>query len=63
MTSFMEKKKRKTLEKDVVGIVTVDQIGLLPTSHIVAYMTLLHTGVCGETVNANSRKTQTTQNI
>ena len=33
MTSFVKKKMR---EKDVVGIVTFDLIGLLPSNHIVA---------------------------
>ena len=31
--------KKKTCEKDVVGIVTFDLIGLLPTNHITAYIT------------------------
>ena len=34
MTSFV---KKKTCKKDVVGIVTFDLIGLLPTNHIIAY--------------------------
>ena len=37
MTSFVRKKK--THEKDV-GIVTFDLIGLLPTNHIIAYITM-----------------------
>ena len=35
MTSFLPKKKR---EKDVVGIITFDLIGVLPTNHIIAYI-------------------------
>ena len=31
--------EKKTLEKDVVGIVTFDLTGLLPTNHIIAYIT------------------------
>ena len=34
MTSFV---KKKACERDVVGIVTFDRIGLLPTNHIIAY--------------------------
>ena len=30
--------KKKTREKDVVGIVTFDRIGLLPTNHIIAWL-------------------------
>ena len=39
MTSFGKKKMR---EKDVVGIVTFDIIGLLPTNHIIPYITTAH---------------------
>ena len=31
--------EKKMHEKDVVGIVTFDLIGLLPTNHIIAYIT------------------------
>ena len=31
--------EKKMREKDVVGIVTFDLIGLLPTTHIIAYIT------------------------
>ena len=31
--------EKKKLEKDVVGIVTFDLTGLLPTNHIIAYIT------------------------
>ena len=31
--------EKKMREKDVVGIVTFDLIGLLPTNHIIAYIT------------------------
>ena len=39
MTSFLEK---KTCRKDVVLIVTFDLIGLLPTNHIIAYITMVY---------------------
>ena len=42
MTSFAQKKK--TQEKDVIGIVTFGLIGLLPTNHIIAYITMAYTG-------------------
>ena len=40
MTSFFGGKKRR--EKDVVLIVTFDLIGLLPTNHIIAYITIAY---------------------
>jgi len=40
MTSFVKKKKKR--EKDVVGIITFDLIGLLPTNHIIAYITMAY---------------------
>ena len=57
--------KKKTLEKDVVGIVTFDLTGLLPTNHIIAYITnsIWHIRVCEETFEVNSKIAQTTQNI
>ena len=39
MTLFVKKKKRK---KGVVEIVTFDRIGLLPTNHIIAYITMAY---------------------
>ena len=39
MTSFVEKKKR---EEDVVGIITFDLSGLLPTNHIIGYITMAY---------------------
>ena len=42
----------KVHEKDVVGIAAFDLIGLLPTNHIIAYITI-----------ANSTIAKTTQNI
>ena len=36
--------KKKKREKDVVGIITFDLIGLLPTNHIIAILQW-HTGV------------------
>ena len=38
--SFVKKKKKS--EKDVVGIVTFDLIGLLATNHIIAYITMVY---------------------
>ena len=61
MTSFAQKKK--TREKDVVGIVTFDLIGLLHTNHIIAYITMAYTGVCKETFDIDSKMAQTTQNV
>ena len=52
---------KKTREKDV-GIVAFDLIGLFPTNHIIAYITM-HTGVCEETFDVNSGIAQTTWNI
>ena len=40
MMSFA--KKKKTCEKDVVGIVTFDLTGLLPTNHIIPYITMAY---------------------
>ena len=57
MTSFVKKKTRK---KEVVGIVTFDLIGLLPTNHSIAYIQW-HTGVCEETFDVNSKIAETTQ--
>ena len=53
MTSFAQKRYsltpvitnlwwHKMREKDVVGIVTFDLIGLLPTNHIIAYITMAY---------------------
>ena len=38
MTSFVKKMRKK----DVVGIVTFNLIGLLPTNHIIAYITMAY---------------------
>ena len=59
MMSFVQ----KTREKDVVGILTSDLIGLLPTNHNVAYITMEYTEVCEETFDFNSKIAQTTQNF
>ena len=40
MMSFV--KKKKTRKKEVVGIVTFDLIGLLPTNHSIAYITMAY---------------------
>ena len=53
----------KTREKDVVGILTSDLIGLLPTNHNIAYITMEYTGVCEETFDFISIIAQTTQNF
>ena len=37
-TSFVKKRR----EKDIVGIVTFDLISLLPTNHIIAYITMAY---------------------
>ena len=50
-------------EKDVFGILTFDVIGLLPTNHSIAYITMALTGVYEETFDVNSKITQTMQNI
>ena len=34
--------EKKMREKEVVGIVTFDLIGLLPTNHIIAYITMTY---------------------
>ena len=39
MTSFVKKKMDK---KDVVRIVTFDLTGLLPSNHIIAYITMAY---------------------
>ena len=59
MMSFVQ----KTREKDVVGILTSDLIGLLPTNQNIAYITLEYTGVCEETFDFNTKIAQTTQNF
>ena len=47
--------EKKMREKDVVGIVTFDLIGLLPTNIITLLLILQrHIGVCEETFNVNS---------
>ena len=33
---------KKTREKDIVGIVTFDLVSLLPTNHIIAYITMAY---------------------
>ena len=63
MTSFV---KKKTHEKDVVGIVTFDLTGLLPSNHIIAY--IYYNGISEfvtklVTKLVNSKKAQTTQSI
>ena len=50
-------------EKDVVGNVTSDLIALLPTNHIIAYITIWHTQVYEKTLNVNSTIAQTMQNV
>ena len=57
MTSFV----KKTREKDIAGIVTFDLISLLPTNHIIAYITMAYTEVCEQTFDVNSKIAQTAQ--
>ena len=52
MTSFVQKKRAKP-----------DLIGLLPTNHFIAYITMEYTGVCEETFDIHSKIAQTTQNV
>ena len=60
MTSFVQKKH----EKDVVEIITFDLIGLLPTNHIIAYITMAYRSFLRKlSFNINSKTAQTTQNI
>ena len=47
----------------MVSAVPVDLIGLLPTNHIIAYITVAYTGVCEEMFDINSKKAQTMQNF
>ena len=66
MTSFVQKvlvayNRHKTCEKDVVGTVTFDLIGFLPTNHIIIKLQE-HTGVYGETFDVNIKIAQTPQN-
>ena len=51
------------MKKDVVGIVTFDLIGLLPTNHIIAYILQKHTRVCEETFDVKSTIAQIRQNM
>ena len=44
MTSFVQKKRAKP-----------DLIGLLPTNHFIAYITMAYTGVCEETFDIHSK--------
>ena len=39
--------KKKHTKKDVLGIVTFDLIGLLTTSHIIAYITMAYQSLWG----------------
>ena len=34
--------EKKTCKKDVFGIVTFDLTGLLPTNHVIAYITMAY---------------------
>ena len=59
MTSFV---KKKTREKDVVGIVIFDLTGYFPPITLLLILQW-HTGVCEEAFDVNSKIAQTTQNI
>ena len=62
MTSFVQKKKKR--EKDVVGMITFDLIGLLPTNHIIAYITMAYRSFLRKlSFDINSKTAQTTQSI
>ena len=50
-------------EKDVVGIVTFDLIGLLPTNHTLLFILQWHTEVYEKTLDINRKIAQPTQNI
>ena len=50
-------------EKDVVGIVTVDLTGLLPTNHTLLFILQWHTEVYEKTLDINRKIAHTTQNI
>ena len=55
---------KKMREKDVVGIVTFDLIGLLPTNHINLLLILQwHIEVCEETFNDNSNYSSNIWNL
>ena len=59
MTSFVQKKH----EKDI-GIITFDLIGLLPTNHIIAYITMAYQSFFRKlSFDINSKTAQTTQSI
>ena len=53
----------KTQEKDVVGIVTFDLIGLLPTNHIIAHITIAYRSFWGNVQCEKFINSQTTKNI
>ena len=64
-------KKKNTRKKDVVklNIVAFDLIGLLPTNHVIPYITMVYQRKQGnaqwneETLNVNSKIAQTRQNV
>ena len=60
MTSYM---CTKTREKDVVGIVTFGLIGLLPTNHIIAHITMAYRSFRGNIQCEKFISSQTTKNI
>ena len=52
MTSFVQKKH----EKEVFGIITFDLIGLLPTNHITAYITMAYRSLWGNSHSTSKVK-------
>ena len=50
-------------KKDVVGIVTFDLIGLLPTNHIIAYITMAYRRFLRKSLMLTAKTTQSIWNI
>ena len=42
MTSFVQQQQKKKRKENVVGIITFDLIGILPTNHIIGYITMAY---------------------
>ena len=53
----------KCAKKDVVGIVTFDLIGLLPTNHIIAYITMAYRRFLRKSLVLTAKTTQNIWNI
>ena len=63
MTSFVKKTRKKDGNVTFVGNVTFDLIGLLPTNHIIAYITMAYGSLKGNVRCYNSKIAQTAQTI